>query len=221
MVKHRPRSLTTTLACVAVVATMLVGCSDTVDPAADPASPTAADPNATPDATSGDLSQDDLPAPEDLGPDWKYRVDMGNAEDGYVGSGEPAIAREPESVIAALTPLGCRPVPLPTPDRALEVTYQRKATPGVGLILQFDDQATATEFFDGHAEGLRRCVSAPRVNVEIVRDATGVFVTTRTEELGETPSWVEAMAVSDNEVTLIAVADPTARGIRSVTTAIA
>ena len=226
--ERRSRSLVTTLASVTAVATMLVGCSDAVDPAAGPAageandaaSPPAADPNATPATTSGDLSQDDLPAPEALGRDWQYRVDMGNAEDGYVGSGEPAIAREPQSVIAALTPLGCRPVSLPTPNRALEVTYQRKATPGVGLILQFADEATASEFFDGHAAGLRQCVDAPRINVEIVRDAAGVFVTTRTEELGETPSWVEAMAISDDEVTLIAVADPTARGIRTVTAAI-
>jgi hypothetical protein len=210
----------------AVLLTILASCSDgTADTAASPAtadeaSSHSADPEAIPAPTSGDLGQDDLPAPEDLGRDWKYRVDLGNAEDGYVGSGEPATARDPETVMAALTPLGCRPVPLPTPTRALEVTYERGQTPGVGLILQFVDGSTAAQFFNSHADGLRRCVGAPRIDVEILRDAPGTFVSTRTEELGETPTWVEGMTVTANEVTLIAVADPSKRGVSAVVGAV-
>jgi len=129
------------------------------DPSAESSRPghSGALPSRTPAARSGDLGQEDLPAPSALGGRWEYRIDKGSAEDGYLGSGEPAIARDPASVLAAITPLGCRPGELPMPVSALEVTYARGKLPGVGLLLQFVDEDTAARFFSGHADVLDRC----------------------------------------------------------------
>jgi hypothetical protein len=183
----------------------------------------ALDPTATPPARSGDLGQEDLPVPEDLGDGWAYRVDLGNPEDGYVGSGEPATARDPAGVLAAMTPLGCQTVELPMPQRALEVAYERDGrVPGVALVLQFADEGSAASFFKTHAAVIRDCVGARRIDVRVELDVDDPprFISTRTEQLGETPSWVEGMTVAGDEVRLIAVADPTQRGIDSVTAAI-
>ena len=219
----------TALAVVASIASALLITSCTgADQQAAPlarseAAAEAADPTATPPARSGDLGQDDLPQPEDLGDGWAYRVDLGNPEDGYLGSGEPATARDPAAVLAAMTPLGCQPVELPMPQRALEVTYEREGSvPGVALVLQFANEGEAASFFATHADVIRGCVGGRRVDVRVELDVDDPqrFVSTRTEQLGETPSWVEGMTVTGNEVTLIAVADPTQRGIDSVTAAI-
>ena len=199
---------------------LLTGCSEDPDPEATRAERLPERKHAVssgpPDSRSGDLGQEDLPTPEALGKGWEYRIDNGNPEDGYVGSGEPAIARDPASVMAAITPLGCSPQQLPTPARALEVTYQRNSVPAVGLVLQFVEAEAAEQFFATHTDVLRDCVDAKRVDVEVLHDSSSGFVSSRTEQLGQTPSWVEGLTVDGEEVTLIAVADPTRRGVQSV-----
>ena len=210
------------LACgLGLLTLSIAGCSETGTEAEenpDSRGRTAALPgdSQTPSPRSGDLGQEDLPKPEELGEKWEYRVDHGNAEDGYVGSGEPAIARDPLSVVAAITPLGCRPQRLPTPSRALEVTYQRGATPGVGMVLAFGSDDSAREFFDTHAATVSDCVEAARVDVEVLQASADAFVSSRTEQLGQTPSWVEAMTLNGDRITLVAVADPSDRGVEAV-----
>ena len=94
-------------------------------------------------------------------------MDPGNAEDGYVGSGEPATARDPMEVLGAITPLGCRPGQLPVPTHALEVTYARDDLPGVGMLLRFDDEATAAQFFDAHTGVISDCVGRRTVEIAV------------------------------------------------------
>jgi hypothetical protein len=166
------------------------------------------------------LGIEDLPRPRDLGTGWKYRVDLGNPEDGYGGSGEPATARDPKSVLAAITPLGCRPVRLPMPERALEVTYALGAEPAVALALHFSDDVTAGRFFDLHAQVVRECTASRHVDIAVARDADALFVSTRTEQLGETPTWTEGMRLAGDEVTLVAVADSSRGGVRSTLSAL-
>ena len=202
---------------------LLTGCSEDPDPEATRAERLPERKQALssgpPDSRSGDLGQEDLPAPGALGKGWEYRVDKGNPEDGYVGSGEPAIARDPASVMAAITPLGCPPQQMPMPARALEVTYERKSVPGVGLILQFAEAEAAQQFFATHTDVLRDCVDAKRVDVDVLHDSSSGFVSSRTEQLGRTPTWVEGLTVDGEEVRLIAIADPTRRGVQSVVAA--
>ena len=174
----------------------------------------------SPGSRSGHLGKEDLPAPIELGDGWSYRVDPGDPEAGYVGSGRPAIARDPSSVIAAVTPLGCRPQPLPAPTRALEVTYQKERVPGVALILQFDSTGAAREFFEVHSSVISECAEARRIDVEVIQASSDTYVSTRTEDLGDTRSWAEGMAVTGERVMLVAVADPTDRGVRAVVSAV-
>lgn len=174
----------------------------------------------TPRARSGDLGQEDLPAPEQLGQGWEYRVDPGSAEEGYAGSGEPANARDPLEVLGAITPLGCRPGTLPVPTHALEVTYGRGVLPAVGLLLRFDDDATATAFFDAHTDVISDCVGRRTVEVAVIRSESGVFVSSRTEQLGQTPTWVEGVGLRGAEVLLVAVADAGPSGVRAVEAAL-
>jgi hypothetical protein len=173
-----------------------------------------------PAARTGDIGQEDLPAPGQLGDGWGYRVDHGNAEDGYVGSGEPATARDPAEVLGAITPLGCRPGQLPVPTHALEVTYARDDQPAVGMLLRFDDEATAAQFFDAHTGVISDCVGRHSVDLAVVRAEPGAFISTRTEQLGQTPTWVEGVALRDTEVLLVAVADDGASGVRAVESAL-
>jgi hypothetical protein len=147
-------------------------------------------------------------------------VDPGDPEEGYVGSGQPAIEREPASVLAAITPLGCRPQPLPLPLRALEVTYQRGDAPGVGLILEFDADEAAREFFDVHTTVIAECVDSRHIDVEVLQTSSSTFVSSRTEEVGQTPSWIEGLMLRGDRLTLIAVADPTSRGVDAVVSAL-
>ncbi len=196
---------------------------DAADASTERAMPSTAGalPSGPPDSRSGDLGQEDLPPPSDLGRGWEYRVDKGSAEEGYLGSGEPAIARDPADVLAAITPLGCRPGQLPMPEAALEVTYTRRDLPGVGLLLQFADDDAAGRFFTEHAGVLQRCSTNGGANVSIEQRTDDLLVTTRVEQLGGTPAWTEGVGLRGAEVMLIAVADPSDRGVRTVTSALA
>ncbi|MDH4160176.1 MAG: hypothetical protein OEV62_07965 [Actinomycetota bacterium] len=162
----------------------------------------------TPATSSDGLTQDSLPRPSALGPRWQYRVDNGSVEDGYLGNGTPSVARNPEEVAAVLTPLGCRPVRLPVPESALEVTYaHRDGTPAVGLLLAFRDAETATTFFELRADSVRDCVDWPpaRADVTVLRDTADRFVSIRDVGAGGTPVWTEGVQRDGVHVLFMAV----------------
>ena len=106
------------------------------------------------------------------------------------------------------------------PESALEVTYARGKLPGVGLLLQFVDEDTAARFFSGHADVLDQCSVDGGAKVSIERRTEDLLVTTRMDEVGGTPAWTEGVGLRGDEVLLIAVADPSAAGIRSVSSAL-
>ena len=57
--------------------------------------------------------------------------------------------------------------------------------------------------------------------LSIERRTEDLLVSTRVEQLGETPAWTEGVGLRGTEVMLIAVADPSAAGVRSVVSALA
>jgi len=202
---------TVTLGGLVVSAALLSGCSTpaTSTPATEPTPlpegvPPAPEPTA-PSTESGPLQQADLPTPEALGDGWEYRVDPGSVEDGYAGSGAPAIAREPQDVVAAVTPLGCRPDELPAPTHALEVTYQRVETPAVALLLEFANSGEAQEFFQRHTDVLRKCVTSKQIDISIDLDDPDQFISERTEKSGASLTWTEGIAPRESQVLLVAV----------------
>jgi hypothetical protein len=212
------RTIAAAVACTA--AAFVVGCSspEVVETSEEKRGAVPAPQATTPDTTSGPLTQDDLPRPSDLGPRWSYRVDLGSIEDGYVGSGAPAISRDPTEVVAALTPLGCRPVDLPVPEHALEVTYRQGAKPGVGLLLSFDDTTSAHSFFSAHAGVLRECVGGTRLPGRIMIDDEDAFVSVRTERLPHSPTWTEGMSLAGEQVLLLAATDTNHRVVTEAMT---
>jgi hypothetical protein len=153
------------------------------------------------------LQQTDLPTPKDLGDGWEYRIDPGSAEDGYAGSGAPAIAREPQDVVTAITPLGCRPDELPVPSHALEVTYQRLETPAVALLLEFNTSSEAQEFFQRHTDVLRKCTNSKQIDLSIDVDDSDRFISERTEKSGASLTWTEGISPRNSQVLLVAVGD--------------
>jgi hypothetical protein len=210
---------------LALLLLAMAGCTSNarIDAALPPAAEATLDePVNRPLSRAGDLGQEDLPGPADLGRGWDYRVDQGSAEEGYVGSGQPATVREPESVLAAITPLGCRPGQLPRPESALEVTYAKGKLPGVALVLRFGDDQTASQFFADHTQVLKRCVGSRGVDLTVEQASNRLVVTTRTEQLGQTPVWTEGVSLRGDEVMLIAVAvaDSSRAGVRSVVSAL-
>jgi len=206
------RSARTAALAVVVALPVLVGCSE-VEPEASsrddlPAGVPARPAPTTPATSANELTQDSLPKPKALGPRWKYRVDNGSVEDGYVGNGTPSVARHPREVASALSPMGCRPVRLPVPDSALEVTYaHRDGTPAVGLLVSFPDAEVAARFFELRADAVRDCLDWPpaRADVIVLRDTADRFVSVRDVEVGGTPVWTEGVQRDGNRVLFVAV----------------
>lgn len=167
-------------------------------------------PEATgPAESSGQLDREALPAPRQLGPRWRYRVDLGSVEDGYQGNGTPSMARDPRDVVASLAPLGCRPTRLPVPEAALEVSYGHPdGTPAVGLLLEFGDVAAATRFFQLRADAMRACADRPgaQAEIDVLRDRPLTFVAVRDERVGGTPVWTEGVSREGRRVLFVAVA---------------
>jgi hypothetical protein len=92
--------------------------------------------------------------------------------------------------------------------------------PGVGLILQFATRGSASRFFSTHSDVITDCVRSRQVHIEVLAASDNLLLTTRTEQLGQTPTWVEGASLDDRTLTLIAVADRSRRGVAAVTSAL-
>ncbi len=202
----------------------LTGCTQGGEPSAAPNSPPApstvsASPSAepsppkpgsleTPGTSSGSLSQDAFPRPKTLGADWAYAVDSGDAEEGYVGNGTPALERDPEELATLAVPFGCaRRAPMPTAEHALEVDYTASGVKVIAIRMQFSDVATARTLFEGRLTNLERCRgrSGGKAIGDLVttvdRLGEGVVLSDRTPK---SDAWVELAILDDDHVVLIA-----------------
>ena len=162
----------------------------------------------TPGTTAGELSRRSFPTPRQLGHGWKYSVDAGDAEEGYLGNGTPALERNPREVVAAAVPFGCpRAARMPTPAHALEVDYSAEGVKVIAIRADFGDDATARSFFEGRAESIRACEGrdgGQAIGV-LVGSAhawgDGVLVSDRTPR---SDPWVELSMLDDDQVVLLA-----------------
>ena len=112
----------------------------------------------TPASSSGPLSQRSFPRPRQLGAGWRYAIDPGDAEEGYLGNGTPALARDPHELVHAALPLGCpRKLTLPVPHHALEVDYRYRGTKVIAVRMSFTDRAQATGFYGARNAALMAC----------------------------------------------------------------
>jgi hypothetical protein len=158
------------------------GCTGTpparVEPGAAASSPTAAasvasasasatgdaDPPGTsaPATTSGDLTSTELPAPDEVGRGWVYRIE-GSDKEGGPGNGSPYQERDPGEVTTTALPLGCQQrSALPLPASVLQATYRTEDdTYAVALRLRFDSANQARQFKDDREADLRACLEQP------------------------------------------------------------
>lgn len=231
------RRLHRTLTAAAVAAVLTVGCSGTPQARPDPmpapsaaaeteapaepsptgtatgtasAEPTGApEPGSmqTPGRTSGELSRRDFPRPRALGDQWRYAVDSGDAEEGYVGNGTPALARSPREIVQTAVPFGCpRPARMPLPGHVLEVDYAAGGTTVIAIRSAFADAATARTFFDSRRDNLRACLGRGGGAVgPLVTDlravGAGVLLNGRTQR---SDPWMELAVLDDDCVVLLA-----------------
>ena len=224
MTRHRNRlQRAGALALVACVLSSLTACSD--DPAAAPApSPTTSGSSAsspaaasetpepegpeTPATTSGTLSKSSFPRPQALGAGWEYAVDPGDAEEGYAGNGTPTLERDPREIVQLAVPFGCaRPSRMPTPAHALEVDYAADDVKVIAIRGEFDDEATAKQFFTARKANLERCLgrSGGQAIGSIVAQAEtlrrGVLLNDRTPS---SDPWAELAVLDGDQVVLVA-----------------
>ncbi len=183
--------------------------SSTAEPSA-PGAPGAPRPGSMdePATSSGPLSQASFPRPERLGRGWRYAVDPGDGEEGYVGNGTPALARDPREVTQTAVPFGCpRPTAMPTPTHALEVDYALDGARVVTVRAAFDDPAEARRFFTARTANLRACVGrvgstaiGPLV-AGLVEPAIDALASDRTPE---SDPWREVAVLDGDSVVLLA-----------------
>jgi hypothetical protein len=156
------------------------------------ATPRSASP-AQPARTSGPLSVTSLPGARVLGPGWVTRVDPGSGEGD--SNGTPVQAVGPQGVVAGMRPLGCASdavyaTRLPMPEHALEVTYAHPADgrSGLGLVLQFGDEATARRFETVYTDALRACTAGPggTTTVSVVPSPPGTFASVQVDTVEDT-----------------------------------
>lgn len=162
---------------------------------------------ATPATTSGPLSQDSFPRPATLGTGWAYTVDPGDAEEGYLGNGTPALERDPDEVVQLAVPFGCRrPQRMPVAQHALEVDYTAAGVTVIAIRQTYTDAAEARAFFTARADNLGRCAgrTAPGVGALVGQVATlrpGVLLSGRTPQ---SDPWAELAVLDDDQVVLLA-----------------
>ena len=161
----------------------------------------------TPATSSGPLSQESFPTPAVLGPGWDYAVDPGDAEEGYLGNGTPALERDPREVAQLAVPFGCpRPRHMPVAQHALEVDYTAAGVMVIAVRQTYTDAAQARTFFTGRADNLARCAgrTAPGVGILVgqVEDLRrGVLLSDRTPQ---SDPWTELAVLDGDQVVLLA-----------------
>jgi hypothetical protein len=164
---------------------------------------------AVPATTSGPLSRDSFPTPAELGADWSYFVDPGDAEEGYAGNGTPTLERSPQEIAQTAVPFGCdRTHPMPQATHALEVDYRHRGAQAIAVRGRFRDDATARAFYEGRAANLRACVGrsgsaaiGPLVT-DLSSPATDVLTSARTPR---SDPWRELALLDGRTVVLLAV----------------
>lgn len=153
-------------------------------------------------STAGSLSAGSLPVPAG----WKTVARPGGAEEGYEGNGTWVHAKDPRYAAQDLITIGCAPVTrddYPDPTAALEGSYVRKSAPGVGLVLQFADDAKATAFFARYVAQVRACTDPDVVQATVVPSSAGL-IDRRTYPDGD---WTEVAARRGSRATFVVLND--------------
>jgi hypothetical protein len=187
--------------------------SGTVTAAPDPAEPGPTTTNTLPPppapsapapSTAGDLTADALPVPAG----WRTVALAGGTEEGFEGNGSWVHARDPRYAAQDVITIGCADVTrddYPDPVAALEGNYtDEDGAPGVGLVLDFADAASAEAYWARYRAQVEACRTLDEpVRTELVEGLPGL-VDRRTYPDG---TWTEVGRRSGTRVTLVILAD--------------
>jgi hypothetical protein len=156
-------------------------------------------------STAGGLSAASLPIPSG----WQTAVLDGGDEEGFLGNGTWVHARDPRYAAQDVIALGCAAVTrddYADPAAALEGNYQdRSGGPGIGLVLEFDDEHAASDYFELYSRQVQSCTTRDEpVHTTIVSGVTGL-VDRRTYPDSK---WTEIAERNGRRITLIILSDP-------------
>lgn len=175
--------------------------------------PPPPEPSGPAPSTAGPLSAGSLPVPDG----WRTVEPPGNDEIGQPGNGTWVQALDPRYAAQGAMAVGCADVTrddYPDPVVALEGGYESSAgDPGVGLALEFGDEAQAQRFWRTYVVGVRACRGATDgISTSGVREPATAggqgLVDRRTDETQEPADWSEAGALHGRRVVLLNLADP-------------
>ena len=156
-------------------------------------------------STAGGLSATSLPIPSG----WQTAVLIGGDDEGFLGNGTWVHARDPRYAAQDVIALGCAAVTrddYADPTAALEGNYQdRSGGPGIGLVLEFDDEQAASDYFELYRRQVQSCTTRDEpVHTAILSGVSGL-VDRRTYPDSK---WTEIAERNDRRVTLIILSDP-------------
>jgi hypothetical protein len=154
------------------------------------------------------MSVHSFPRPKALGVGWKYFVDPGSAEGGYLGNGTPALKRDPAEVASSAVPIGCRrPHKMPTPAHALEVDYTYRGIKVIAIKSTFSTPTGGSSFFAARTSNLEACkghVSLPAEG-QLVSTVTDLGNhTLLSDRTPKTAPWAELAIVRGDTVVMLA-----------------
>ncbi len=157
-----------------------------------------------PPSTAGRLDARSLPVPNG----WRTTVLKDSDENGSRGNGTWVHARDPRYAAQDVITLGCADVTrddYADPSNALEGNYRNDSgAPGVGLVLDFADQAAAAAYFGLYLRQVKACGPDAPVQTTIVSDSGGL-IDRRTYPDSE---WTEIAKQTGTAVTLVILSDP-------------
>lgn len=158
-------------------------------------------------STAGGLSQASLPVPSG----WKAVARKGGVEEGYLGNGTPARARDPRRAAFEVMSVGCAAVDREAwtdPREALEVNLAKGSRTGVAEVMTFASPAQASTWFGLWTKQVEACLDQenPRTT-KTSADATSWL---GTRSYGSADSWTELGAVNGATVRLYLLQDAAA-----------
>jgi hypothetical protein len=156
-------------------------------------------------STAGELNAAALPVPAG----WRTAKLKGGDEQGFDGNGTWVHARDPRYAAQDVITIGCAEVTrddYTDPTSALEGNLRsRTGEPGVGLVLQFPDEASATHYFALYTRQVQACTEPhDPVRTALLPGVTGL-ADRRTYPDSE---WTEVGRQVGRRVTLIVLSDP-------------
>ena len=156
-------------------------------------------------STAADLNAASLPVPAG----WRTVALAGGDEEGFEGNGTWVHARDPRYAANDVIGVGCATVTrdeYADPTAALEGNYESKSgAPGIGLVLEFANDADAGRFFDLYTQQVRACATGDgSVRTKIVSDTDGL-VDRRTYPDSD---WTEIARQTGSRITMIILTDP-------------